>query len=98
MVCSKPNKHQLKGELWPREHLFDSRLIYGSHAVIIGFGWIGLHIGRALKSFGVRVTGIKRNADVNPPEWFEQGDAIRPIEDLHKVLSDADHVIAGTSI
>ncbi|MFO7937127.1 MAG: NAD(P)-dependent oxidoreductase [Kiritimatiellia bacterium] len=90
----KAFRHQLNGELWPAEYLFDSRLIYDSHAVIIGFGHIGSHIGHRLKSFGVHITGIKRNADVIPPDWFGKDDSIRPPEDLHPVLSKADHVIA----
>ncbi len=86
-------RHQLQGELWPDRALFDSRLIAGTHAVIIGFGRIGGHIGRMLKLFGVRITGIRRHPEPTPPEWFDGNDAVRPTDQLHEALSGADHVI-----
>lgn len=86
-------RHQLQGELWPTEALLDARLISGTHAVIIGFGQIGWHVGRMLKPFNVRVTGIRRSSNADLPEWFAAGDSVQPPSNLHCVLADADHVI-----
>lgn len=86
-------KRQLNGELWPNQHLFGSRLISGTHAVIIGFGRIGDCLGRMLKTFDVRITGIRRDLSATPPAWFEEGDSVMPLADLHDILPVADHVI-----
>ena len=87
-------KHQLAGDLWPNQQLFGSRLIDGTHAVILGFGHIGVHIGERLKAFGVRITGIKRELSDAVPAWFDDGDTVLPVERLHDALADADHVVA----
>ncbi len=42
---------------WP-EHIGGQRIIAGSHAIILGYGNIGKHIGMRLEALGVRVTGI----------------------------------------
>jgi len=86
-------QHQLRGELWPDQAIFGSRLISGTHAVIIGFGRIGQYVGRMLKPFNVRVTGIRRHPPDECPDWFEDTDAIKPLADLHSVLPTAEHVI-----
>lgn len=88
-------RHQLQGDLWPDQALQGVSLISGTHAAIIGFGKIGQHVGRMLKSFNIRVTGIRRtpfpSADL--PAWFESGDSVQTPACLHRVLADADHVI-----
>jgi phosphoglycerate dehydrogenase-like enzyme len=86
-------EHQLKGELWPRPALFGARLLAGTHAVIVGFGHIGSAVGRALKPFGVRVTGVRRTAAARRPRWFGPGDAVVPVSALDAALRQADHVI-----
>lgn len=86
-------KHQLNGELWPNRPLFNSRLVFGSHAVILGFGRIGQHVGKMLKSFNVRITGVRRDASAAIPDWFEEGDTLKPVEDLPSALATADHLI-----
>ncbi|MFA7172141.1 MAG: NAD(P)-dependent oxidoreductase [Kiritimatiellia bacterium] len=86
-------RHQLQGELWPDQALLGARLISGTHAVIIGFGKIGQHVGRMLKHFNIRVTGIRRTPAVNLPAWFESGDSVQPPACLQRVLAHADHVI-----
>ncbi|MDD2599710.1 MAG: NAD(P)-dependent oxidoreductase [Kiritimatiellae bacterium] len=88
-------RHQLQGDLWPDHALLGARLISGTHAVIIGFGKIGQHVGRMLKHFNIRVTGIRRTAvsAADLPMWFESGDSVQPPACLHRVLADADHVI-----
>ncbi len=63
--------------------------IGGLHAVIVGFGRIGQRVGRLLKAFDCRVTGLRREAAAAP----DAADAVRPIADLHQVLPSADMVI-----
>jgi len=87
-------RHQLRGETWPREALYgDVRLLAGTHAVILGFGHIGQWIGRRLKPFGVRVTGVRRRPPARRPAWFRAGDALVPSVRLDAVLPQADHLI-----
>jgi phosphoglycerate dehydrogenase-like enzyme len=87
-------RRQCAGELWPREALYGKvRLLRGSHAVIVGFGHIGGAIGRLLKPFGVRVTGVRRSPQAPAPDWFEAGDAVRDVAELDRVLPQADHLI-----
>ncbi len=87
-------RRQLRGELWPREQLYGKvRLLRGSHAVIVGFGNIGAWIGRLLKPFGVRVTGIRREPPRRRPAWFGRDDAVLTLAQLDAVLPQADHLI-----
>lgn len=86
-------RRQLKGELWPRESLYDVRLLRGSHAVIVGFGHVAESIGRLLKPFGVRVTGFRRTLPKRTPAWFEPGDAVLAMDQLDTVLPTADHLV-----
>lgn len=44
---------------WP-EGIRGLRALDGSHAVILGYGNIGRHIGRLLEGLNVRVTGVRR--------------------------------------
>lgn len=87
------HRRQLAGELWPSAALRDSRLLAGSHAVILGFGHIGQHVGRLLKAFDVRVTGIRRTPDAARPRWFRPGDEVAPLRRLDALLPRADHLI-----
>jgi phosphoglycerate dehydrogenase-like enzyme len=86
---------QTTGEVWPREALAPRlRSVRGTHAVIVGFGRIGEWVGRLLKPFGVRVTGIRRHPDADPrPSWMGAEDRILPAAQLDAALADADHVI-----
>ncbi len=85
---------QMRGELWPIKELYNIRLLNGTHAVIVGFGHIGQHIGRVLKTFGVRVTGVRRNVPRRSPGWFSEGDVVVSEERMDGALRQADHVIA----
>ena len=69
-------RQQLQGELWPREALYQVRLLRGTHAVVVGFGHVAEGIGRLLKTFGVRVTGIRRTPQKRCPDWFGKEDAV----------------------
>ncbi len=87
-------RRQIEGELWPREELFDNmRLLRGSHAVIVGFGHIGTAIGRLLRPFGVRVTGVRRTPQTRRPSWFGKNDELVTLDRLDEVLPEADHLI-----
>ena len=85
---------QLQGELWPREPLYGNlRLLRGSRAVIVGFGHIGTAIGRLLRPFGVCVTGVRRTQQKRRPVWFGKDDELVTLDNLDKVLPQADHLI-----
>lgn len=86
-------RRQLRGELWPREALYGARLLRGSHAVIVGFGHVAEGIGRLLKPFGVRITGIRRTPPRRRPAWFGPEDLVLPADRLDAVLPKADHLI-----
>ena len=86
-------RRQLQGELWPREALYDVRLLRGTHAVIVGFGHVAEGIGRMLKPFGVRVTGVRRTPQKRRPSWFCKGDEGVTLDMLDSVLPKADHLI-----
>lgn len=86
-------RRQMQGELWPRAALFDVRLLRGTHAVIVGFGQIGATIGRMLKPFGVRVTGVRRTVPERRPIWFREGDEVVPVAKLNESLRKADHLV-----
>ena len=80
-------------EPWPRERLACSmRPLRGGHAVILGFGHIGTWIGRLLKPFGVRLTGVRR-APQSPPPYFGPEDRVVPAAELDEVLPSADYLI-----
>lgn len=86
-------RHQLQGELWPREALYPVRLLHGTHAAIVGFGHVADAIGRMLKPFGVRITGFRRTPPKRYPAWFGKDDAILTMDRLDAVLPQADHLI-----
>ncbi|HOE61278.1 MAG TPA: NAD(P)-dependent oxidoreductase [Kiritimatiellia bacterium] len=87
-------RYQIQGALWPREALYGQvRLLHGTHALIVGFGHIGTAIGRLLKPFGVRVTGVRRTPQTRLPAGFGPEDAVVPIGQLDALLPEADHLI-----
>lgn len=87
-------RQQLQGNLWPREQLYGNmRLLRDSRAVIVGFGHIGTTIGRLLRPFGVRVTGVRRTPQKRRPVWFCKDDELVTLGELDQVLPQADHVI-----
>ena len=86
-------RRQLQGELWPREALYDIRLLRGTHAVIVGFGHVAEGIGRMLKPFGVRVTGVRRTLRKRRLSWFCLGDEVVTLDKLDALLPHADHLI-----
>jgi len=69
------------------------RPLRGSHVVILGLGNIGGWIGRMLKPFGVRISGMRRNMSRPRPDWFTEEDCLFTQEQLNEVLPTANHVI-----
>ena len=61
----------------------------GRQALILGTGDIGCQTALRLKAFGVRTVGIRRKADVCPPEF----DVVYPLTCLEERLPEADIVI-----
>lgn len=85
---------QAAGDPWPRPVLSGStRCLAGTHAVIIGFGRIGQWIGRRLKPFGVRITGIRRHPRRERPGYFDPADRVTGLAGLDAALAGADHVV-----
>ncbi len=83
------------GDEWPLALMNATmRSLEGSHAVIVGFGNIGRWIGRYLKPFGVRITGVRRHPRAAArPEWFETGDRVAGVGQLERLLPATDHLI-----
>lgn len=84
---------QWRRETWPRGEVSrNMRTLRGGRVSIVGFGHVGKWIGRLLKPFGVRVTGVNR-CDLTRPEYFEAGDRVVTLEELDSVLSETDHLV-----
>jgi D-2-hydroxyacid dehydrogenase (NADP+) len=63
--------------------------IGGLHVLVVGFGRIGQRVGRLLKAFNCRVTGLRREAQPAP----DAADEVRPISYLKWALAEADIVV-----
>lgn len=74
---------------YQREQYATTRRLTGQTALIVGYGALGRECARLLKALGLRVIGVKRNADVDPAP----ADAVYPVESLYAVLPEADHII-----
>ncbi len=74
---------------YQRDQYSSTRLLAGQTALIVGYGPLGRECARVLKALGLRVLGVKRNADVDPAP----ADAVYPVERLLAVLPEADHVV-----
>jgi len=84
------------GDPWPRAKLAPRlRDIRGTHAVVLGFGHIGQTIGKVLKPFDIRVTGLRRDTTQARPDWFARGDRVLHVSQLDDVLPKADHLICA---
>ncbi len=79
---------------WPQAEL-DAvvRPLRGSHVAILGLGHVGGWIGRLLKPFGVRISGLRRDLGRPVPDWFGEGDRVFGGDELDEVLHCADHVL-----
>jgi phosphoglycerate dehydrogenase-like enzyme len=75
-----------------REHRWSSRdisFVRGTHAVIVGTGDLGTHIGRLLAALGARVTGVSRTGRGDSSVFS----AVHTVDAIHDVLSSADWLI-----
>lgn len=66
--------------------------LYQKKVTILGFGRIGQIMGRVFKSFGCRLTGVKRRA-IELPDYFDDGDKIAMADQWVEVLPESDHLI-----
>ena len=64
----------------------------GSRMTILGFGNIGLCVGKFLKPYGCVITGIKRTL-VKGPGYFEDGDRVLMVDKISEVLATTDHLV-----
>lgn len=74
---------------YEREAYVGTRRLAGQRALIVGYGPLGRECARLLKAVGLKVVGVKRNAQVEAAP----ADAVWPLSRLHAILPDADHVI-----
>ena len=78
---------------WPRGEIANKmRVLRGNSIVILGFGHIGQWIGRLLKPFGVKITGVKRELS-SAPDYFGPEDKLVSIENWESCLGDCDQLI-----
>ena len=73
----------LRGPLMPQQ-------LEGQHAVVIGMGPIGLDIGRLLKAFELRVTGVRRT-----PAPAPSFDRVVGFGELAGVVAQADWIVVA---
>ncbi|MCF8720095.1 D-2-hydroxyacid dehydrogenase [Nitrospina gracilis] len=66
--------------------------LYRARVTILGFGRIGQTIGRVLKPFGSRVTGVRRRTDERP-DYFDESDRVVSVDHLNEVLPETDHLV-----
>jgi phosphoglycerate dehydrogenase-like enzyme len=66
--------------------------LYQKRVTVLGFGRIGQTIGRAFKSFGCSLTGVKRAAS-DSPDYFDDGDRIVMADQLMEILPETDHLV-----
>jgi phosphoglycerate dehydrogenase-like enzyme len=80
-------------EPWPDRKLEPGlRLLKGSRVTVLGFGHIGTHIGRLVKLFETKITGLKRKPGVEP-DFFSEEDRLLSVDHLDQVLPKTDHLV-----
>jgi phosphoglycerate dehydrogenase-like enzyme len=80
-------------EVWPDRKLEPGlRLLKDSRVTVLGFGHIGTHVGRLVKSLGAKITGLKRKPGANPG-YFDDEDRLLPVGYLDKVIPETDHLV-----
>src|SRR5688572_16769639 len=72
-----------------RDEYSVTRRLSGQTALIVGYGPLGRECARLLKAVGLRVLGVKRDPSVDPGP----ADEVFPVERLHSLLAEADHVV-----
>jgi phosphoglycerate dehydrogenase-like enzyme len=61
----------------------------GKTLLVIGVGAIGLEVARLASAFGMRVLGVKRNAD----EQLPHVESVHPPEELRELVGDAHAIV-----
>jgi len=85
--------HLQQTDPWPRGRIGNSaKPLYNSHVAILGFGSIGWWVGKLLKAFNVRITGIKRNI-IEEPDYFDAEDKIQTVSELDEIIPEVDHLV-----
>jgi D-2-hydroxyacid dehydrogenase (NADP+) len=74
---------------YARQPYSSTRRLAGQRALIVGYGPLGRECARLLVAVGMRVIGVKRNANVEP----HPAEAVLPLERLPALLPEVDHVI-----
>ncbi len=78
---------------WARIRISDQiESLYRARVTLLGFGRIGQCIGQVFKTFGSRVTGIRRT-HMDAPSWFEAEDSITTPDRLADILPETDHLV-----
>ena len=62
----------------------------GSSLLIVGVGDIGRAVASRATAFDMRLSGVRRRPDADPPPGFER---IFGADALHKAIASADHVV-----
>lgn len=75
--------------LYARDVYTTTRRLAGQHALILGYGPLGRECARLLKALGLRVTGVKRDVNVDAAP----ADAVLALERLHDVLPSVDQLV-----
>ncbi len=85
---------RLQAELpWPRRELEPGqRLFRGSRVTVLGFGHIGVQVGRLAKALGAGISGLRRHPG-SEPDYFRAGDRLLPAERLDEFLPGTDHLV-----
>lgn len=78
-------RHQLRHE-WQRYQKLELR---GSTVLIVGYGHIGVEVGRLCKAFGMRVLAVRKRVSEPSPH----ADAVYAPEQLLEALPEADYVV-----
>jgi phosphoglycerate dehydrogenase-like enzyme len=68
--------------------------LYKARVTILGFGKIGISLGRLLKPFGCKITGVKRTA-ISAPDYFDEEDEILTRDKWESALPETDHLICA---
>jgi len=68
------------------------RSLAGARVTILGFGKIGQEIGRSLKAFGCRITGVRRKA-ADAPDYFTAEDRVVSLAELEGELAGTEHLV-----
>lgn len=85
---------RLQDAPWPRADLSPRlRPLRAARVTLLGFGRIGAWIGRLLRPFGARITGVRREGGPGP-DWFGPEDRVVGVDELDRWLPETDYLVA----